>query len=79
MQPLDKEELKRLIQEAKAENKDTSELEKLLSEDKLEESPKGEILEEKFDKKVWTKTKPKTQQVKRIIISTGPARKEDFE
>ncbi len=64
MQPITQEELKKLIEEAKAAGKDTSKLEALL------EQP-GPLFEPKFGevKKVddhWT-------------VSTGPIREDDFE
>jgi hypothetical protein len=65
MQPITKEELEKLIEEAKAAGKDTSELEELLSERAPLLEPKfGEI--RKVGKERW-------------IMSTGPAREEDFE
>lgn len=64
VQPITKEELEKLIEEAKAAGKDTSHLEELLDQP-------APLLEPKFGeiKKVG----------KRWIMSTGPARKEDFE
>lgn len=63
VQPITKEELLRLIEEAKAAGKDTSKLEELL------EQP-APLLEPKFGevKKVGD----------RWIMSTGPANEEDF-
>ena len=64
MQPVNKEELKKLIEEAKAAGKDTSRLEELLDEP-------APLLEPKFGevKKVG----------ERWIMSTGPAKEEDFQ
>jgi hypothetical protein len=64
MQPITKEELAQLIEEAKAAGKDTSKLEEQLSQP-------APLLEPKFGeiKKVGEE---------RWIMSTGPAREEDF-
>ena len=63
MQPITKEELEKLIEEAKAAGKDTSKLEELLSQ-------RNPLLE------------PKLGEVKKVgerwIMSTGPAKEEDF-
>ena len=64
MQPITREELKKLIEEAKAAGKDTSKLEELLSQP-------AALLEPKFGEE--------KQVGERVIISTGPAREEDFE
>ena len=63
MQPVTKEELEKLIEEAKAAGKDTTKLEELLSQP-------AALLEPKFGeaKKVG----------ERWIMSTGPANEEDF-
>jgi hypothetical protein len=63
MQPITKEELEKLIEEAKAEGKDTSALEELL----LLDSP---LLEPKFGEVIKVGD--------RWIYSTGPAKEEDF-
>lgn len=63
MQPITREELEKMIEEAKAEGKDTSQLEQLLSERALPEPKWGEV----------------KQVGESVIISTGPAREEDFE
>jgi hypothetical protein len=64
MQPITREELEKLIEEAKAAGKDTSELEELLGRPASTVEPKfGEV------KKVG----------ERWIMSTGPAREEDFQ
>ena len=66
MQPITKEELEKLIEEAKAAGKDTSKLEELLDqpENLLDIAPK--LGEEKKAGDRW-------------IMSTGPAKEEDFE
>lgn len=64
MQPISKAELEQLIEEAKAEGKDTAALEALLAQPAPPLEPKfGEV------KKVG----------ERWIMSTGPAKEEDFE
>lgn len=69
MQPISKEILEKLISEAKAEGKDTTELEAKLSESievsRLLEAAPTELKMVKKDK--------------RVIISTGPVKEEDFE
>jgi len=69
MQPVDPEELKQLIKEAKEAGKDVSELEKTLEKTIKEKglAPSGERKEKK------------ATEGKRVIESTGPAREEDFE
>jgi len=64
MQPITREELEQLIKEAKAAGKDTSKLEALLDQP-------GPLLEPRFGevKKVG----------ERWIVSTGPAKEEDFQ
>ncbi|MFQ6073253.1 MAG: hypothetical protein ACE5KT_11230 [Methanosarcinales archaeon] len=83
MQPVDKKELEKLIEEAKAAGKDTSELEKMLSEGKFIEPSIGEVKEEDIEWEVWTRVEKGAKKVRRkgkvVILSTGPARKEDFE
>lgn len=69
MQPVTKEELKELIGEAKKEGKDTSKLEKTLAEVRLAEPPAGKVMKKKREK----------AKGKWVIVSTGPAREEDFE
>lgn len=65
MQPVTKEGLQRLIREAKAEGKDTSELESLLKAN---------------PERGGTPTMGEVKRVgDRLIVSTGPARAEDFE
>ena len=63
MQPVTKKELEKLIEEAKAAGKDTSKLEELLNQP-------APLLEPKYgdEKKVG----------ERWIVSTGPAKEEDF-
>lgn len=63
MQPVTQKELKRLIQEAKAAGKDTSELEQLANPEPGCTPTLGEV----------------KQVGDRLIVSTGPAREEDFE
>ena len=63
MQLINKKKLEKFIKEAKAEGKDTSELENFLSSEIGKTVPIGEV--KKFSK--W------------VIVSTGPAREEDFE
>lgn len=63
MQPISKEELEKLIEEAEAEGKDTAHLKALLAQPAAALEPKfGEV------KKVGD----------RWIMSTGPAKEEDF-
>ena len=62
MQPIERKELARMIEEAKVEGKDTSSLEQLLNQ-KPEIPTMGEV----------------RQLGDQLIISTGPARREDFE
>ena len=80
MQPIDKKELEKLIEEAKAAGKATSELEEMLT--KEVKPPMGEIKEESIGQEVWVKTERGAERSrergKRVIISTGPAREEDF-
>ena len=80
MQPIDKKKLEKLIEEAKAEGKATLELEKMLT--KEVKPPMGEIKEESIGQEVWMKTErgseKRKEKGKRVIISTGPAREEDF-
>lgn len=64
MQPITKEELEKLIEEAKAEGKDTATLERALHDRGLQ--PKPESGEEKKVGNRW-------------ITSTGPAKSEDFD
>jgi hypothetical protein len=68
MQPVSKEELKKLIKEGKAARKNVSELEAALREKRAIETkiPLGERKEKE------------TAKGKRVIESTGPAREEDF-
>lgn len=63
MQLITKEELEKLIEEAKAEGKDTAALEAML----LEEGP---LLEPKLGQAI--------KVGERWIMSTGPAKEEDF-
>ena len=67
MQPMTREELEKLIEEAKAAGKDTSTLEELLAEGA------DAVLD----------AEPTMGEVKKVgefeIVSTGPAREEDFE
>jgi hypothetical protein len=63
MQPITQEELEKLIEEARAAGKDTSELEGLLAAAPLFEPILGEA----------------KQVGERTIISTGPAKEEDFQ
>lgn len=65
MQPITKEELVRLIAEAKAAGKDTSKLEEQLAQP-------APLLEPEYGE-------TKKAGEKRWIMSTGPAREEDFE
>lgn len=71
MQEVTRKELEKLIAEAKAAGKDTSKLEKALEDMKTmiapAKPPEGEVKEKKKKGKKW------------VIISTGPAREEDFE
>jgi hypothetical protein len=64
MQPITREELEKLIEEAKAAGKDTSKLEQLLAEQPVLLEPQVGEVKEVGDE--------------RVIISTGPAREEDF-
>lgn len=66
MQPVGKEDLEKLIEEAKAEGKDTSELERRMREKAIEPTVGQE------------KRKP-VKKGHHVILSTGPAREEDFE
>jgi len=66
MQPVSREDLEKLIEEAKSAGKDTSELEKM--REKLIEPAVGE-----------EKKKRVKEGHERVILSTGPAREEDFE
>lgn len=83
MQPIDKKELKLLIKEGKEEGKDTSELEKMLEEERFTEAPIGEVKEEVVEREAWAMTEKGPEKIKKkgrvVILSTGPARKEDFE
>lgn len=80
MQPTEKKVLEALIKEAKAAGKDTSELEKILTTPK---PPMGETKEEDIEREVLMMTdkgaKKGKAKGKRVIISTGPAREDDFE
>jgi hypothetical protein len=82
MQPVDKEKLKELIEEAKAANKDPSELEKILSDEQFARPSMGEVKEKDLEKMMWTQTEKgavkEKVKGKSVIISTGPAREEDF-
>lgn len=82
MQPVDKEKLKGLIDGAKAEGKDASELEKILAKEQFAEPLMGEMKEKSLEKMAWMQrdegaVKEKVKG-KTVIISTGPAREEDF-
>ena len=63
MQPVTREELEKLIEEAKAAGKDTTELEQLLDQAVLLEPTAGEV----------------KQVGDFVIVSTGPVKEEDFE
>ncbi|MBC8459121.1 MAG: hypothetical protein H8D67_14100 [Deltaproteobacteria bacterium] len=97
MQPITKEELKRIIEEAKAVGKDVSELEKMLSGHGEIEDFWGKLIEEEkaagkdtsmLEKKPVERgfPKPPMGEIKKketekgvvVIVSTGPAREEDF-
>lgn len=67
MQPVTEQELKRIIREAKEAGKDTSEIERLLASRAFDNPASGEVKVIEEGKK------------KKVIISTGPAREEDFE
>jgi hypothetical protein len=83
LQPIDKKELKMLIEEGKKEGKDTSELEQMLKEEIFTEATIGEVKTEEVEREVKTMTKKGPEKVKKkgrvVILSTGPAREEDFE
>ncbi len=83
MQPIDKKELEKLIKEGKEEKKDTSELEKMLEEGRFIEPPLGEVKEEEIKREMLTRSEKGVKKVsakgKVVILSTGPAKKEDFE
>jgi hypothetical protein len=70
MEPVTREELESLIEEARAAGKDTSRLEALL------EPPEGVVAEPVLAEPVAGEER---QVGERVIVSTGPAREEDFE
>ncbi len=69
MQPVTKEVLEQMIEDAKKAGKDTSKLEDTLKKIEKKEMlpPMGEVKEKKLKKG------------SRVIESTGPAKEEDFE
>jgi hypothetical protein len=85
MRPIEKKELKKLIEDAEKEGKDASELKKILrGEIPLAKPKMGEKKVQEIEKDVWSQTlgggaKKVKKKGKRVIISTGPAREEDFE
>ena len=83
MQPVDRKKLEKLIEEGKAAGKNTSELEKILEEGRLVEPPLGEVKEEEVEREVRTMAEKGPEKVKKkgkvVILSTGPAKEEDFE
>jgi hypothetical protein len=83
MQPVNKEEIERIRDEAIDAGKDASELEKILKFEKLPETPMGEIKTKDIRKDVWMRmegmSEKKRTQGKIVIMSTGPAKEEDFE
>lgn len=98
MQPITKEELKRIIEEAKSAGKDVSELENMFAGSGEIESFLEKLIEEEkaankdtstLEKKLAERGIPKppvgeTKKIKTensvmVIVSTGPAREEDFE
>lgn len=83
MQPIEKKDLEKMIKEAKEAGKDTSELEKILkAETALAKPTMGETKVEDIEKDVWIQSARGAEKVKkkgkRVIISTGPAREDDF-
>jgi len=82
MQLVEKEELEKLIKEAKAAGKETSELEKILTTKKFVKPQMGGKKEEDIETEVLMLTekgaKKGKAKGKRVIISTGPAREDDF-
>jgi len=97
MQPITKEELKRIIEEAKTVGKDVSKLENLLAGRGEIDMFLEKLIEEKaankdtstLEKKLAERGIPKipvgeTKQINTekgvmVIVSTGPAKEEDFE
>jgi hypothetical protein len=73
MEPVTREELENLIQEAKDAGKDTSSLEALL--EPAAEAAAGAVAEPVLAEPEMRKEK---QVGERVIVSTGPAREEDF-
>ena len=83
MQPVTTEDLEKIKSEAKALGKDVSEIEKILAQKKLPRPPMGEVKSIDVDRNVWRRTGNKSEKTKTkgkvVIISTGPAREDDFE
>jgi hypothetical protein len=82
MQPIDEEELKVIIEETRKAKKDTSELEKILAEKRFVKPTLGEIKKKDQEMMLWRQTDEgavrEKAKGKSVILSTGPAREDDF-
>lgn len=69
--------------DAKASGKDVSEIEKILAQEKFSEPPMGEMKVIDVSRDVWKRMDEKSEKTKVkgkvVIMSTGPAREDDFE
>lgn len=83
MQPITREELEKIKSDAKAAGKDVSEIEKHLAQKDIPKPPMGEVKVTDVTRDVWKRTKEISEKTKvkgkRVIMSTGPAREDDFE
>lgn len=83
MQPVTREELEKIKIDAKASGKDTSEIEKILAQKKLSEPKFGEVKVIDVSRTVWIRMKEKSKKAevegRVVIMSTGPAKEDDFQ
>jgi hypothetical protein len=83
MQLVTREELEKIKSDAEASGKDVSEIEKILAQKKFSQPPMGEMKVIDVSRDVWKRMDERSKRTKVkgkvVIMSTGPAREDDFE